>query len=911
MKRYGWTIAAVVVVLLISLTTSVCRFYTDWLWFIEVNYRQVFLRTLITRIELGFVFGAIVFVVLGAVILVADALSRVGFLKIEGDAIELPGQEQLATRIRLSMFLVAAFLAFVMGIGVSSQWATWLRFTHAAPFGVRDPVFGRDISFFIFKLPLLNFFYQWLFSILIIAFIMAGFIFVVKRGILLTSKGPLFKSGPLGLASVLIALMVALKAAGYRLAMYNLLVGRRDFVFGAGYTDAHFRIPLFSALAVVAALAAVALLVNAAIRSWKFGAAALGLVVAASVVGSVVSPVYQRLRVQPNEITMERPYIERQIQSTRAAFNLDHVAVRPFPAYDTLTPAQLRKNLLTIKNIRLWDALPLLSTYRQLQEIRPYYNFTDVDTDRYNIGGQYTQVNIAARELAYDKLPSRIWINEHLVYTHGFGVVSSPVTHTSLEGMPNFLIKDIPPTTHTDLKLLRPEIYYGKLSNEYVFADTDLKEFDYPVGDSNRFTHYAGTGGVRVKNFIRRVAFAIRFSSLAILLNTDIRPDSRVLFFRPIIDRAQRILPFITIDGDPYPVVVNGRVFWILDGYTVSDYYPYSETFNDINYVRNSVKVVIDAYNGTTDFYMADPSDPVVRTWASAFPGVFQPLDRMPEALRHHLRYPMDYFKVQSRVFRTYHMTDPQVFYNKEDQWAIPNEIFYREAQELEPYYAIMKLPGESGEEYALVFPFTPYNRDNLASLMCARMDGKHYGELVIYSFPKKKLIYGPFQIEARIDQDTDISRQFSLWNQRGSQIIRGNLLVVPIDDSLMYVEPVYLMAEKGQIPELKRVIVSVGDQVVMENTLADALRRVAGGDVGLESPVPLAPQTAAPGSAVSAEPSVVIATGTANVPIEKLRRAAAAMRAAQEASKQGDWIAFGRAMKQLQDVLGEIDRGR
>lgn len=906
MKRYVWPALIVAFFAVVPAVSAAVRFYTDWLWFLELNYPRVFLTVLVTRIQLGLLFGGSLFILLAATVLVADALSRVGFVKIIADAIEIPGRENLEPHVRRSMLLVAAFLALVMGIESSTRWALWLRYLHPTSFGKTEPLFGKDISFYVFQLPFYDYLYQWVFAVLIFALLMTIVVYGIKNAIVVTPKGPQVKPAAIAHISVLVAAIVALKALGYRLMMFKLLVTQRGFVSGAGYTDVHFAAPVLSILFFVAVVAAVGVLAAGVMRSWKVGTASVAVFFVVSVVASIVPQVYQKFRVVPNEITMERPYILRQIAFTRAAFALDRVTTRAFSATETITPQKLRDNTLTIRNIRLWDARPLLDSYRQLQEIRPYYQFTGVDVDRYRIRGQYTQVNVSARELATDKLPSRIWINEHLTYTHGFGLCMSPVIHFSTEGMPDFLIKDIPPTSHGDLRLDRPEIYYGQLSNDYVFVKTASKEFDYPLGDSNHFTKYNGEGGVPIRSFTRRLAFAARFSSMGILLNTDIGPKSRIMFDRGILQRIQKIMPVVSLDLDPYPVVYKGRVVWIVDAYTVSSTYPYSEDFNGFNYIRNPLKITVDAYDGDVHFYTADPTDPIIRTWDKIFPGVFKPLDSMPAGLRAHIRYPLDLFKVQAKVLRVYHMQDPQVFYNKEDQWDIPKEIFYREVLDLEPYYAIMKLPGETSEEYVLAFPFTPISKDNMAAMIFARMDGDKYGQLILFHFPKKKLIYGPLQVEARIDQDTDISRQFSLWNQRGSMIIRGNMLVVPIEQGLLYVEPIYLMAEKGQIPELKRVVVSLGDRVNMEPTLFQALEKITGGTLGGA----VTSEKAPPASAVQTS-EAPYATGTTTIPAEFIEKVRAAFRDAQDAYGRGDFAAYGRAMQRLQNLLNDSSAGK
>src|SRR2546428_76959 len=577
-------------------------------------------------------------------------------------------------------------------------------------------------------------------------------------------------------------------------------------------------------------------------------------VVGVAMVGGVVYPgVIQRYQVTPNEIVKEKPYIDFIIRYTRLAYGLDNIEEREFPTEQTLTLQDLRKNDATLKNIRLWDTRPLLATYSQLQEIRTYYKFTDIDIDRYLINGEYRQVTLSARELSSKDLPSRIWINERLTYTHGYGAVVSPVNRVTREGLPEFWVKDIPPVASSDLRISRPELYFSELATDYVFAKTRAKEFDYPAGDQNVYTTYEGQGGIPLETFWHKALFAARLGDLKLLLSNDLTPQSRVLIYRNIRERVQRIAPFFQYDDDPYMVIsAAGRIVWLLDGYTVSDRFPYSTPTRGLgNYVRNSVKVTVDAYDGTVHFYVADPADPLIRTIAQIFPGLLQPLDAMPADLRAHIRYPEGLFRVQAGMYAVYHMRDTQVFYNKEDLWSVPVRSVDGRERAMEPYYLILRLPGEPKEEFVLLIPFNPSKKDNLSAWLAARSDPPHYGKLVVYNFPKQKLIYGPRQIEARIDQDSFISQQLSLWNQRGSQVIRGNLLVIPIERSLVYVEPLYIAAEKGQLPELKRVIVGFGDRIAMEETLDGAMARVFGG------PAPRAGAEVAPGPPAGAERAV------------------------------------------------------
>ncbi|HSK30696.1 MAG TPA: UPF0182 family protein [Candidatus Limnocylindria bacterium] len=605
----------------------------------------------------------------------------------------------------------------------------------------------------------------------------------------------------------------------------------------------------------------------------------------------------QRFRVAPNEIEAERPFLQRNIEFTRLAFGLDKVESQEFPAEENLTAEDLRRNQSTIDNIRLWDHRPLLATYAQLQEIRPYYKFVDVDNDRYVIDGTYRQTMLSARELSHQHLQSRNWINEHLTFTHGHGVVFGPVNQVTPVGLPEFFVKDIPPVSTISLKISRPEIYFGELANEYVLVQTKSEELDYPAGDQNVYTKYEGRGGVPIGSLWRRLIFAAHYATFRIPLSQDLTAESRILYHRRVQDRVKKIAPFIGFDRDAYLVVAqDGRLFWIIDGYTTSDHFPYSEPLRrqGANYIRNPVKAVVDAYHGTVDFYLSDATDPIIQSFAKIFPGLVKPMDAMPEDLRSHIRYPLDLFSIQSQVYSTYHVQDPQVFFNKEDILSIPRQRLDGRESDMEPYYTIMRLPGESKEEFVLLLPFTPNRRDNMRAWLAARSDGANYGKLTALEFPKTKLIYGPKQIEARIDQDTFISQQITLWSQAGSQVIRGSLLAIPIEKSLLYVQPLYLAASQGSLPELKRVIVAFGSQISMEETLEQSLARLFGTKPSQEAARVQPPTTAEPG----ADKSLAV-------------QAMGHFQRAQEFLKQGNWAGYGEEMRRVEGLLKEMQQSK
>ncbi|MGH7769645.1 MAG: UPF0182 family protein [Candidatus Binatia bacterium] len=894
MRRFRGLLLFVLLFFALSIGQAV-SFYTDWLWFDEVGYTQVFTTTLTVKILLALLSGGLFFLFVFFNAKAAAQLPRGVRFVDQDNIIELPNPElvdPLLRRMLLPACLLLGLLAAPQGAG---RWESLLLFFHSVPFGANDPLFGQDIGFYIFRLPILNSLYDWLSILVTLTFLVTGFLYLLYRGVQYTPRGLfLNRRARIHLLS-LAALFLAIKGAGYYLDGFELLYSSGGAAYGAGYTAVHANLPVLRALAVLCLAGAAVSLVQITRPGLKYLYIALGVIVAVHVLGLLAYPTFlQRFRVVPNEVAAERPFIERTIQYTRRAYGLDKIESKDFPAEERLTAADLKRNEATIKNIRLWDHRPLLATYGQLQEIRTYYKFVDVDNDRYLIDGGYRQVMLSARELSYQHLPSRIWINEHLTYTHGYGVVFGPVNQVTPEGLPEFFIKDIPPVaSKPNLKVTRPEIYYGELANDYVFVKTKASELDYPSGDQNVYTDYQGKGGVPVGSFWRKLLFSARFATLRIALSNDITGQSRIVYHRQIQERVAKIAPFVKFDRDAYLVIAQGgRLFWIIDGYTTSSRYPYSEPVPKLgNYIRNSVKAVIDAYNGTVDFYVSAPDDPIIQAYGRIFPGVFKPLEQMPEEIRAHVRYPQDLFTVQAHMYATYHMQDPQVFYNKEDVLSIPHRNIGGRETEMEPYYTIMRLPGETREEFVLLLPFTPNKRDNMRAWLAARSDGPDYGKLTALDFPKAKLVYGPRQIDARIDQDAFISQQLSLWSQRGSQVIRGSMLAIPIEQSLLYVQPLYLAAEKGSLPELKRVIVAFGNQIAMEETLEQSLDRIFGG----RSTPARAPEAR---EAVSKEKSL------ANQAAEHFARS-------QEYLRQGNWAAFGEELKRLEGVLKELQKSR
>ena len=892
MTLRGWLIVLFVVLFIFAPTLA--RWYTDWLWFGELGYRRVFWVPLLSRTLVTVAFGGILFLLFW--LNFRPLLARTREMAVID--VEPRGRRRVRRPFTLGRpsalaWPLLALVAFIAGLAASARWAMFQQFLHARPFGMTDPIFGKDIGLFVFTLPVYQFIESRLFSWLVLIFlvVVAGY-YLAYASLMLRGIWALPERVRAHL-SLLAGLILLVRGWGFWLDRYALEYSERGAIVGATYTDVHAVLPVLRLLTVLFIVAALLMFANVRLRMLRPAFVTLLAIAVAWLTGLGVYPRFmQQFRVAPNELTVETPYIRNGIGSTLRAFGLDRVREQTFDS-KPVTAAVLERNRATVDNVRLWDYRPLLSAYRQLQALRPYYVFGDVDIDRYPIGGEQRQVMLAARELDSTRLTAqaRTWINEHLVYTHGYGLVMSPVNRISEEGMPEFFIKDIPPTTTAELPVTRPQIYFGEHTTRFVIVNTRVQELDYPRGDENAYTTYDGRGGIELTP-LRRLAFAYRFGDLKLVLSRDVTDRSRLLFARDIVTRVRRLAPFLVYDNDPYLVLAGGRLVWVLDAYTTSDRYPYSTPSAGVNYIRNSVKVVIDAYDGSVDFYLVDPRDPVIGSLSGIFPELFKPASAMPSEIAAHLRYPVDLFGIQARVYATFHMRDPRVYYNREDLWTIPNELFGNETVQVEPYYVTMRLGAETRPEFILILPFSPANRDNMIAWMAARNDSPNYGEVVVYRFPKDRLAFGPMQVESRINQDPQISQQLTLWNQEGSRVIRGNLLVIPIEDTLMYVEPLFLQAERSQLPELKRVIVASGPRIAMEESFEQAIAQV----IGRRGPSVLPPAPApTPGAA-----------GTTD---ELIRDAVAAYTRAQQLLRQGDLAGYAREIERLGQLLRQLEQ--
>lgn len=913
--RTKWIVGIVIIVLIVIFLSAswLATFYTDLLWYDEVGYTSIFWKRIVTQIWLFFAFGLVFFVILYGNIWLARRFTP----RYEKPAGELSPVEESLARFReragkwldRGLILISAFIALVVGWTSAGQWENVLKFFNHAAFGKVDPIFGKDIGYYIFEYPFLRYFSGWLFTSLVMIILLTALVHFLYGAINFgAAKGQRFATNVKVHLSVLAGVLLLVQAWRFRLDMLGLLYSDRGPVIGATYTDVHAQIPAYWILIAACFICAFLFILNIRYKGWKLPVAGLAGIVVISLLAGVLYPVIiQNYVVKPKELTREREYISYNIESTQDAFRIQSdgedatVEVKQFPANLDLTYDDIVANAPTIDNIRLWDPRQISQVFVQRQELRQLYDFNDVDVDRYTVFDDvYTQMMVSGRELVVDQLreDAKTWQNTHLSYTHGYGMVMAPSNETTEVGDPVFSIQNIPPVSETGLgvEIERPEIYYGELTQDYVVVRTGAEEIDYPLEDTNKLVepYYEGEGGVPVSNFLKRLAFSIRNADITFFFSGYINSESRLMFRRNIKDRALEPARFLKLDGDPYMVITDdGRQKWILDAYTTTDLYPYSEFIDldgeRINYIRNSVKVVIDAYDGTLTYYLVDPDDPIAATYGKIYPDLFTPLEEMPEGLMRHLRYPEDLFAVQMEHYKTYHMNDANSFYQKEDVWEVSTET-YEATQNLPvtPYYIIIKLPGEKKEEMVLMLPFNPRGKPNMVDWVSARCDFPNYGSLINFTFPPGKLVKGTQQFESLVDQNPEISAQISLWNQSGSRVIRGNTLVIPIEGSLLYVEPLYLEATNPAIPQMKRVLVGYGDQVQMRETLDEALAALFG---GAPQPQPEPQPQPQPGGDLAA------LIQQANQVYDEM----------QTAQRNGDWATYGDKLVQLGQLLGQI----
>ena len=871
--------------------------YVDYLWFNSLGFAGVFTTELTAKVALAAIVFVLTGVWVGGNLWLASRLSPGRYIQIRGLPWVIPSP-QLKRTLGIVAVLAVVLVSFEIARLAAGMWYESLQFLNRSSFGWSDPILGYDAGFYVFVLPMLEAVRTYVMALAVLAAIAtAGAYFV--GGALGWPYAGMTRSAMVHLATLVVVFLVGL-AFGYWLDRFDLLLGSQGIVHGAGYVDVHVRMPVYLGLAVASLLTAVVVLIAALKGRIRPIYTSLIILLLLHVGGAWSYPSFsQRFDVEPNELVREAPYIQNNIQATREAYDIANVEVRPYSAIGTLSLKDVEQITGTIENVRIWDWRVLLSTYNQIESLRPYYHFNDVDVDRYTVNSHYRQVTLAARELETHLLnpDSRTWVNLHLLYTHGYGLVMSPTSAVTTEGLPELWVRNIPPTTSIGIPITRPELYFGELTHDYVFVRTTQKEFDYPLGDENRYNQYEGRDGVAVASSFQRLLFAYYFGDWNILLTGSFTPETKVLWNRQVEERIHRIAPFMGFDGDPYIVILNGRIVWVIDGYTTTDRSPYStpvrhKDLGRLNYIRNSVKTVVDAYDGSVAFYVIDPQDPLIMTARSIFPTLFKTMAEMPEPLKAHLRYPNDLFEIQAEQYLAYHMTDPQIFYNKEDLWQRPRHIFDGQTEALEAYYFIMNLPEEKRPEYLLMLPFTPAKKDNMVGWMAGRCDGESYGKLLVYTFPKDHLIFGPNQVEARINQNDEISPQLSLWNQHGSRVVRGNLMVIPVGNSILYVEPLYLKSENAAIPELKRIIVSYQDRIAMRNTLDEALAAVFGSGPAAPKPTEVTATEAPPAPAA---------------PSPNATRALELYKKAQQEMRKGDWAAYGTTIEELGKVLEKM----
>jgi uncharacterized membrane protein (UPF0182 family) len=925
------------VLAIIIIPSILSEMLTDWMWFASQNLADVYTTRL--WLALGVFFGAGILAVLALYFnwMIAWRASRPSTV--------YPGQAEPLPRnlVRWITLGAALLVGLILALAASSDWPTILLYLHGGTFGQTDPLFHNDIGFYVFSLPFYKLIRGWLVVLVVLAAIGSIIIYVIaylpqisRQVTDFQTRGPAAArqnirvelGGPIGLhLTILGAIFLTLIGVSYYFDRFDLLYSSRAVAYGAGYSDVNAKWPALNILIAITGIMVILLLVNIRVRTWRLLVGALGVwLVAFVVVGNIYPAIIQQFVVKPSESQLEKPFIVNNIQATRQAFSLDKFTEQDAPAVTSTTPQQIDANTNIVNNIRLWDYRPLLDTYKQLQGIRPYYTFADVDIDRYTISDTLKQVMLSARELSVENAaqsnPSLItWENEHIRYTHGYGTTVSPVNVIQGEGLPDFLVKDIPPATNLpELKITRPEIYFGEDTNDYVFVDSSaVKEFDYPTTEGDQFTNYAGHGGVDVSNFLTKLLFAVRFGDGNVILSPYLTPGTKVLFHRTVQDAAQMLAPFLKYDHDPYIVISGGKLYWILDAYTYTDRYPYStpysvDEFNSLNYIRNSVKVVMDAYNGDMTFYVVDPTDPLVNAYRGIFPDLFKDVSQMPPDLKAHWRYPEDLLNIQANMYTTFHMTDPQVFYTKEDQWAIPSGGSDQNVVQPQAYYVNMQIPGDTKEGFMLIQPFTPNNRDNMIAWMAAKSDGSDYGKVVVERYPKQGLVYGPNQIYARINQNAIISQQLTLWSQSGSSVLHGNLITVPISDSVIYVEPLFLQATSGNsIPELKRVIVATSDNVGIGSDLNEALdvafglkpAQIIGASGGSTAPSTTPVPGTIPSPAATSPPLPTIAgAGSA---ADLARSALDHYNRAQQALQNGDWTTYGNEQNAMKSDLQRL----
>lgn len=898
-----WSSLIVILFVCILFLNKIVDFVINVEWYKEVGYLTVYFTKLIAICKLMIPLFIIIYI---SIVLYWRSL-RLSIIKYRR-AFEVNNDKvKNEKRIFIIVNLIVSFLfsyAFA-----ATYWYRILQFNNSVPFNIKDPILNLDVSFYIFKLPLIQSLHSMILSLIIflgLITLVTYFILSVKDKVIWrnlkkdSGKIDILNSGITRFAgkqlAVLAALVMICVSIGYILKCIGLVYSQKGVTFGAGYTDAHVSLLLYKIIAAASIISAVVIFVSILVSKVKPIIVSITVIVALILIKSLSYTVVQNFIVKSNQKTLEQPYIKYNIDYTRKAFNIENIDANPFQVKDNLTSQDIDNNMDTINNIRINSFEPTLEFYNQVQIIRYYYKFNNIDVDRYNINGKFNQIFIGTREINTKAIDPNTWQNRHLIYTHGYGIVMNKVNSVTSEGQPNFVIKDMPPQNSTDIKLNNARIYFGEKTDDYAIVDTKLKEFDYPKGSENATNNYDGSAGIKL-GFINRILFAINQKDINFLLSRDILKESKILINRSIKDRVSKIAPFLNYDSDPYIVMSGGKLYWILDGYTVSDRYPFAQPQNNLNYIRNSVKVTVDAENGNVNFYIMDKSDPIVQSYAKIFPDLFKDINKLPSDIVQHFKYPKDLFNIQCSVLGKYHVTDPGVFYSGEDLWEVAKnqKQVSGEKYSMDSSYMVMKLPNEQKEEMILLQYFNMRDKDNMVALFGVRMDGENYGKMVLYKFPAEKTVYSPYLFKQKLNQDTTISSQLSLWNKDGSEVQFGDTIIVPINQSLVYVEPMYLRASgKEGIPEMKRVIVSYSDKIVLAESIDDALQQIFSykQDYNQENPN-----------------EYQIETPSYDINAEKLKEAKSLYEQALEAQKNGDWSKYGENIKKLGDIIDSLQK--
>ena len=913
--RRSLTVIIIAIVIIFATLSSIVAFIIDYKWFSELGYTQIFFKELLTKTKVGIPIFITLTILLFVYFKTLKKIYNKKMLEFES--------KDLSRKFNRWIFVGSAALSALLSLIITNRlWYKILEFVNYTSFGIKDPIFDKDMSFYIFKLPLLEEIYSVGITILFIIALVTAVFFAL----IMASKGKesiiqdirdrridikdiytQFMTLASKQVGIILGVFFLLLAFSFVLKTYTLLYSPRGVAYGASYTDLHVTLWVYRVSIGLSVLSAVLVVLAGFKKKVRLALLGPGLLIAVSILGNIVALGVEGFIVSPNQLTKEEPYIKDNIKYTQMAYGLDKIEEKEFPAEQNINAESLKNNKATIDNIPINDRAPTLSMYNSLQGFRRYYEFKNLDVDRYDIDGKYTQVFLSARELNQEKIDerSRTWVNKHLKYTHGFGLAVSPTNKVGPSGQPELIVKDIPPKTTKGLEIKEPRIYYGELTNDYIITNTKAKEFDYPEGDNNKEVLYSEDVGIPL-NFFNKILFAIKQGSPRILLSNDITSESKIHINRNIAQRVKKIAPFIDYDSDPYLVIDEGKLYWVIDAFTSSDRYAYSEPINPKtkqNYIRNSIKVVVDAYNGKTDFYQVDKEDPIATTYGKIYPGLLKDMKEIPQGIKNNIRYSQTMFDIQSDVYRTYHMKNPTVFYNKEDVWQVANEKKNKAKDgKIESEYIITRLPDREKEKFVLLVPYTPREKDNMVSLLAVMNDGDDYGKLISYKLPKQKLVYGPMQIEKRIDQDTEISKELTLLDQQGSDVIRGGLFTIPIDNSLLFVEPIYLQStgDERNLPEVKRVIVSYGDRVVMGESLQDSLNQIFGLQPEQE------PQEKPDASQVPQTNKPPVAVGTEQQ--ELIKKANTLFDQAEKAQQSGNWKEYGERLNELKEVLKKLE---